>query len=58
MIEAEQDVLNAKAQIRRSDFSGTWRGLNNERRVGRRKPLGLCRTAKVFDPNQHVSRRR
>ena len=56
MIKAEQDVFNAKAQIRRSDFSRTGHGLNNERCLRRRKPFGLDCALKAFDPNQYIRR--
>ncbi len=56
MIEAEQDVLDAKAQIGRGDFTRAWHGLNNERRPCRRKPLGLYCAGKAFYSNQYISR--
>ena len=56
VIEAEKDVFDAKAQIGCSDLAGTWRGLNNERRLRRRQPLGLYCAGKVFDPNQDIRR--
>ena len=54
MIESEQDMFDPEAQICRGDFSGTRRGLDNERRFRRRKPFGLRGAAKTFDPHQHV----
>ena len=54
MIESEQDVFDPEAQICRGDFPGTRRGLDDERRLCRRKPFSLRGAAKTFDPHQHV----
>jgi len=54
MIESEKDVFDAEAQIRRSDFPSTRRGLNDKLCFCRRKPLSLRGAAKTFDPHKHV----
>ena len=56
VIEAEKNVFDAKAQIGRRHFSRAWRGLNNERCLGRRQPFGLYCAGKAFDPNQYIRR--
>jgi hypothetical protein len=54
MVEAEQDVLHAEAQIGRCDFSRAGRRLNGEGCPRRRKSLGLYCAGKAFDPNQNI----
>ena len=54
MVEAEQDVFDAKAKISCSHFSRGRRSLDNERRPCRRKPFSLCGPVETLDPHQYV----
>jgi hypothetical protein len=55
VIEPEQDVLDAQAQVACRDVAGAGYGPNDERCSGRRQPLGLHGTTKCLDARQHVS---
>ena len=54
VIEAEQDVLDPEARDRWRRLPATRRACDDERRLRRRKPLGLRRAAEAFDAHEHV----
>ena len=58
VVEAEQDVLDAEAQVRPGEGEGARGGGHHERRRRRRQAVGLLRAVAALDAEQDVGERR